>query len=335
MDQGTSRRGTIIRQPSGISVRELERRITTLRTTSELRAAVARARAAGRSVGLVPTMGSLHEGHLSLVRRAAEDCGLVIVSLFVNPAQFGPGEDYRAYPRDEQRDAELAAGAGAEVLFAPSAREVYPPGFATAVDVEGLMDVLCGAPGSRGRAHFRGVATVVTKLLNMCAPDVAYFGQKDYQQSLVIRRVVSDLDMPVRIEVCPTVREPDGLALSSRNAYLTPAERERATALSRALRAAEQAAAAGAGRDAVAASARAELDGAGVVPEYIEILRAEDLGAPAWEPGERVVVAIAARIGRARLIDNTLIELPAPGRRDRDRRRETFRGGPLEPAVAG
>jgi pantoate--beta-alanine ligase len=308
-------------------VRELERRIRTLRTTNELRAAVARARAAERTIGLVPTMGSLHEGHLSLVRRAAEECDLVVVSLFVNPAQFGPGEDYSAYPRDERRDAQLAAAAGAGVLFAPSAREVYPPGFATVVEVEGLTDMLCGAPGSRGRAHFRGVATVVTKLLNMCAPDVAYFGQKDYQQSLVIRRLVRDLDMPVRIEVCPTVREPDGLALSSRNAYLTPAERERATALSRALRVAGETAAAGAGRDAVTGAARAELDAAGVVPEYLEVLRAGDLGIPAWQPGERVVIAVAARIGPARLIDNTLIELPAPDRRDPDRR--------PEPAVTG
>ena len=169
----------------------------TVQTVAELRRAVADARAAGNSIGLVPTMGSLHEGHLSLVRRAAADCGFVVVSLFVNPSQFGPGEDYERYPRDEQRDAGLAADAGADLLFAPTTREVYPDGFATTVSVAGLTDVLCGSPGSRGASHFDGVATVVAKLLNMCAPDVAYFGQKDYQQSLVIRRVVRDLDIPV------------------------------------------------------------------------------------------------------------------------------------------
>jgi len=282
----------------------------TVRTVAELRRAVASARAADRSVGLVPTMGSLHEGHLSLVRTAAQQCDLVVVSLFVNPAQFVPGEDFERYPRDEARDAALAQDAGAGLLFAPSAEEVYPPGFATAVEVEGLTDVLCGAPGSRGRAHFRGVATVVAKLLNMCAPDVAYFGQKDYQQSLVIRRVVRDLDIPVQIEVCPTVRDADGLALSSRNAYLSPADRERALAINRALRAAERVAADGGVRDDVAGAARAELDAAGLQAEYLEVLAADDLSAPSWRPGEQVVLAIAAQVGAARLIDNTLIQLP-------------------------
>jgi pantoate--beta-alanine ligase len=282
----------------------------TVRTVTELRRAVAAARAADRSVGLVPTMGSLHEGHLSLVRTATDDCDLVVVSLFVNPAQFVPGEDFERYPRDEARDAALAQEAGADLLFAPPAAEVYPPGFATAVEVEGLTDVLCGAPGSRGQAHFRGVATVVAKLLNMCAPDVAYFGQKDYQQSLVIRRVVRDLDIPVRIEVCATVRDSDGLALSSRNAYLSSGDRQRALAINRALHVAERVAAGGGGRDDVAGVARAELEEAGLEPEYLEILAADDLSAPAWRPGEQVVLAIAAQVGAARLIDNTLIELP-------------------------
>ena len=282
----------------------------TVRTVSELRRAVADARAVGRSVGLVPTMGALHEGHLSLVRAAAEQCDLVVVSLFVNQAQFGTGEDFERYPRDEARDAALAERAGAGLLFAPPVAEVYPAGFATTVEVVGLTDVLCGAPASRGRAHFRGVATVVAKLLNMCAPDVAYFGQKDYQQSLVIRRVVRDLDIPVRIEVCRTVRDRDGLALSSRNAYLSADERERALALNRALQAAARVAAEGGAHADVAGAARAELAGAGVEPEYLEILAAGDLSAPEWGPGEQVVVAIAARIGAARLIDNTLIELP-------------------------
>jgi pantoate--beta-alanine ligase len=282
----------------------------TVRTVTELRRAVAGARAERLSVGLVPTMGSLHEGHLSLVHTAAQQCDLVVVSLFVNPAQFVPGEDFERYPRDEAGDAALAQEAGAGLLFAPAEEEVYPPGFATAVEVAGLTDVLCGAPGSRGRAHFRGVATVVAKLLNMCTPDVAYFGQKDYQQSLVIRRVVRDLDIPVQIEVCPTVRDADGLALSSRNAYLSPADRERALAINRALRAAERVAADGGGRDEVAGAARAELEAAGVEPEYLEVLAADDLTAPSWHAGEQVVLAIAAQVGPARLIDNTLIELP-------------------------
>ena len=282
----------------------------TVRTVSELRRAVADARACGMPVGLVPTMGSLHEGHLSLVRRAAADCGFVVVSLFVNPSQFGPGEDYERYPRDEQRDAELARAAGADLLFAPTTLEMYPDGFATTVSVAGVTDVLCGSPASRGASHFDGVATVVTKLLNMCAPDVAYFGQKDYQQSLVIRRAARDLDQPARIEVCPTVRDADGLALSSRNAYLSPQDRERALALNRALRAAEQVAADGGTREDVLRAARAELDAAAIDPEYLEILCATDLSTPTWRPGEQVLVAVAAQVGPARLIDNTLIQLP-------------------------
>jgi pantoate--beta-alanine ligase len=263
-------------------------------------------------------MGSLHEGHLSLMRAAAEQCGFVVVSLFVNPAQFGPGEDLDRYPRDERRDAELASACGVDLLFAPPVEEVYPAGFSTSVEVAGLMDVLCGAPGSRGRNHFIGVATVVAKLLNMCAPDVAFFGQKDFQQSLVIRRLVRDLNMPVRIEVCPTVREPDGLALSSRNVYLDAEQRERAASLNRALGAAAQAAQDGAARAQVRAAALEVLGAAGVEPEYVEVLRADDLSAPRWQPGERLVVAVAAQVGPARLIDNSLIELPSTRERTAD-----------------
>jgi pantoate--beta-alanine ligase len=302
------------RQRTGTARNEVMH-LRTVRTVAALRAAVAAARRCGRSIGLVPTMGSLHEGHLSLVRAAREQCGFVVVSLFVNPSQFGPGEDFARYPRDEHRDAQLAAAAGADLLFAPPVEEVYPQGFATSVEVTGLTGVLCGAPASRGRSHFTGVTTVVTKLLNICAPDVAFFGQKDYQQSVVVRRLVRDLDIPVRIEVCPTVREPDGLALSSRNAYLDPAQRERAGGLSRALRAAAEVVDAGAGREQVKAAALEVLSAAGVEPEYLEVLRAEDLAAPRWEPGERVVVAVAAPVGRARLIDNTVIELPSPSER--------------------
>jgi len=289
--------------------------LRTVRTVAALRAAVSAARRTGQTVGLVPTMGSLHDGHLSLVDAARRECGFVVMSLFVNPAQFSLGEDFERYPRDERHDAELAAAAGVDLLFAPPAEVVYPEGFSTSVEVAGLTDVLCGAPASRGRSHFTGVATVVAKLLNMCAPDVAFFGQKDYQQSVVIRRLVRDLDLPVRIAVCPTVREADGLALSSRNAYLDPEERRRAAGLNQALTAAVEAARNGAARTEVRERALDVLRAVGIEPEYVEVLRADDLSAPRWEPGERLVVAVAAQLGRARLIDNTLIELPSAGLR--------------------
>jgi pantoate--beta-alanine ligase len=279
----------------------------TVRTVAQLREALASERQAGRSIGLVPTMGSLHDGHLALLRRAREQCDVVVMSLFVNPTQFGPSEDLDAYPRDERRDAELAAGAGVDLLFAPSAEEVYPPGFDTKVVVGGLTDVLDGAPEQRGSEHFAGVTTVVTKLLNMAAPDVAYFGQKDAQQALVIRKLARDLDIPVRIEVCPTVRDADGLALSSRNAYLSPAERDRALGLSRALRAAEAEVAAGRlDAAAVLSAARAELDAHGIDPDYLELRSAADLS-PAARVNGSTLLAVAARVGRARLIDNTIL----------------------------
>ena len=205
----------------------------TLRTVAEVRAALREARRTERVIGLVPTMGALHDGHLSLIRRARATCDEVVVSLFVNPAQFNVASDLAAYPRDEVRDGALAAEAGADLLFAPELAEVYPPGFATTVHIGGVTETLEGE--YRGVAHFDGVATVVTKLLNMVGPDVAFFGQKDAQQALVIRRLVRDLDLPVRIEVCPTVREADGLALSSRNVHLHGADRERALALRDAL----------------------------------------------------------------------------------------------------
>jgi len=278
-----------------------------LRTVAELRTLLAAARSGGNRIGLVPTMGFFHEGHLSLMRRARSDTDVVVVSLFVNPAQFAPGEDLDAYPRDEERDRRLAEGAGVDVLFAPPLEEVYPDGFATTVTVRDLTEMLEGDQAQRGAVHFQGVTTVVTKLFNMVGPDVAYFGQKDAQQALVIRKLVRDLDIPVRIEVCPTIRDADGLALSSRNAYLSPEERERALSLSRALRAAE-AAVAGGTRDAAAvvAAARDELDRAGVEPDYLQLRSATDLS-----PVERVngsaLLAVAARVGRARLIDNAIL----------------------------
>jgi pantoate--beta-alanine ligase len=281
--------------------------VRTVRTVRDLRDALAPERIAGRSIGLVPTMWSFHDGHLALVRRAREACDVVVVSLFVNPAQFGPSEDLAAYPRDESRDLALAEAEGVDLLFAPRVEEVYPDGFDTTVTVGGLTSVLEGDPARRGPGHFAGVATVVTKLFNMVGADVAYFGQKDAQQALVIRKLVRDLDIPVRIEVLPIVRDPDGLALSSRNAYLDADERERALALSRALRAAEAAVAGGTiEADAVLAAARAKLDEAGVEPEYLELRSAHDLSEVERVNGS-TLLAVAARVGRARLIDNAIL----------------------------
>ena len=276
----------------------------TLRTVAELRAELRQARANGRTIGLVPTMGAFHAGHVSLMERARAATDVVVVSLFVNPAQFSASEDLSAYPRDQARDGAVAQEAGVDVLFAPPVGEVYPDGFQTSVHVGALAEPLEGAqrPG-----HFDGVATVVVKLLNMTQPDIAFFGQKDAQQALIVRRVVRDLDIPVRIEVCPTVRERDGLAMSSRNAYLEPAERARAVALRRALDAAEQAVAGGE-RDAgaVAAAARAAMAPYAVEPEYLALVASDTL-APVDHVDGEILVALAARVGRARLIDNTLI----------------------------
>jgi pantoate--beta-alanine ligase len=293
----------------------------TLRTVAELRAALTQPRRAGRRIGLVPTMGSFHDGHLSLMRRAREDCDVVVVSLFVNPSQFNEPADLETYPRDERADAALAAEAGVDYLFAPPAREVYPPGYATTVSVAGVTESLEGA--HRGRGHFDAVTTVVTKLFNMAAPDVAYFGQKDAQQAFVIRRLVRDLDIPVRIEVCPTVREPDGLAMSSRNARLSESERARAGGLHRALRAARQAVAAGE-RDAAAAraTALAELSCAGVEAEYFELVSADTLTPVRHiDDGDGVLAMVAGRVGATRLIDNDTIQplRPAAQRRENGR----------------
>ncbi|HET6832116.1 MAG TPA: pantoate--beta-alanine ligase [Solirubrobacterales bacterium] len=288
------------------------------RTRDELRDALAPARREGRTIGLVPTMGSLHDGHRSLLEAAAAGSDFVVMSLFVNPAQFGPGEDLERYPRDLDRDADLAAAAGADLIYAPTVEDVYPSGFATAVEVGGLTDVLCGDPARRGRAHFRGVTTIVAKLLNAIRPGVAYFGQKDAQQAVVVRRMVADLDYDVRIEVLPTVREPDGLAMSSRNARLTAADRERAPALYRALRAAAGAARPGIAVDDALAPARAELAAAGVEAEYLEARDATDLSTLQSFNGRPTLIAVAAQLGEARLIDNVVVATAAtePGRQD-------------------
>ena len=281
--------------------------MNTVRTVADLRAALRPDRLAERRIGLVPTMGALHEGHLSLIRHARATCDVVVVSLFVNPAQFDDDGDLAAYPRDEARDAAVAAEAGADLLFAPPPGEVYPPGFATTVHVEGLTATLEGE--HRGVGHFDGVATVVTKLLNMVAPEVAFFGQKDAQQALVIARFVRDLDMPVRIEVRPTVREPDGLALSSRNAHLRGGDRERALALHDGIRAAEDALHGGE-RDASALrdAALAAMHGRGVEPDYLEVVSIDDLS-PVDRVDGQALLAVAARVGPTRLIDNTILSV--------------------------
>jgi pantoate--beta-alanine ligase len=290
----------------------------TVRTVSRLRSALSGERAAGHSIGLVPTMGALHDGHLSLIRRARVECDVVVVSLFVNPTQFAPGEDRDAYPRDERRDAELAARAGTDVLFVPAAAEIYPDGFATTVQVTGLTEVLEGA--SRGPEHFRGVTTVVAKLFNLVAPDVAFFGRKDAQQAVVVARMARDLGFPVRIEVCPTVREPDGLALSSRNAYLRPPERRRAVALHQALVAAERSVAEGErDPDAVVSAARAAMEPYDVEPEYLALVSPDTLSPVSTIDGE-ALLAVAARVGAARLIDNTIVR---PGRAPSNGRKST------------
>jgi pantoate--beta-alanine ligase len=286
----------------------------TLRTIPEVRDALGPVRRAGRSIALVPTMGALHAGHLALIERARRDCDEVVVSLFVNPAQFGDPGDLAAYPRDEERDAAAAAAAGADVLFAPDPEELYPPGFATHVALEGpLAETLEGE--RRGPEHFRGVATVVVKLLNIVQPDVAVFGQKDAQQALVVRRVVADLDLPVRIDVAPTVRDADGLALSSRNARLAEHDRPRAVALSAALTAATAAHRAGE-RDAAALerAARAAMTPFAVEPEYLALVDPESL-APVAPVEDRVLAVVAATVGGVRLIDNQLIGTLGPERR--------------------
>jgi pantoate--beta-alanine ligase len=283
-----------------------------VRQLSELRSIVSEARRAGDRVGLVPTMGALHEGHLSLMRQARQDCDLVVASLFVNPAQFNDLGDLEAYPRDEAQDARLAGEVGVDILFAPPLDEVYPAGFAASVSVAGLTERLEGA--SRGRGHFDGVTTVVTKLFNMVAPDVAYFGQKDAQQVMVIKRLVRDLDLPVQITVCPTVREPDGLAMSSRNAHLSPAERRQAVSLSRSLRLAADAVADGE-RDPTAIRTRAleELVEAGVQPEYFELVSPETFD-PVQKVTGSVLAVVAARAGQTRLIDNQMLTTTESGR---------------------
>ncbi len=279
----------------------------TIHTAHEIRAL---RQAAGRTIGSVPTMGALHDGHLSLVRAAKKRCDIVVVSIFVNPTQFDPNEDFTLYPRTLQKDSELLKNAAVDFLFAPSTEDMYPEGAATYVTVEGLSDRLDGKsrPG-----HFRGVATIVSKLFHLVQPDVAFFGQKDAAQIAVIRKMVRDLNFPVEIVACPIIREPDGLAMSSRNVYLTPDERKSALALSRSLQEVERLFKSGnrnieelisAGKQTLAQDSGVKLDYFSIVhPDTLEDLHkagAQNINQPA-------LVAVAAYVGKTRLIDNIVL----------------------------
>lgn len=282
-----------------------------VRTISDIREQVARARAGGRTIGLVPTMGFLHEGHLSLVDRCRELSDYVVMSIYVNPLQFAPNEDFGSYPRDLERDLAVAEQRGVDLVFTPDDRQLYPGKPAVAVTPRRLNDRLCGL----GRpTHFEGVLTVVAKLFGIVRPDVAVFGQKDFQQAVLIEKMVTDLDMPVRVDVAPTVRESDGIAMSSRNAYLTKEQRARARNLSRGLAAAV--AAFRAGERAVERLRSVILQtmeaAGGVDVEYVEIVSAHELE-PAEMAGDDTVAAVAARVGSTRLIDNVRLARPDPG----------------------
>lgn len=284
------------------------------RTVAEVRARIREARQGGRTVGLVPTMGALHEGHGSLIRAARAETGFVVVSVFVNPMQFGPNEDLARYPRRLEQDIDLCGREGAALVFAPALGEMYPAGFRSLVEVTGLQDQFCGAarPG-----HFRGVTTVVLKLFNMVQPDVAYFGQKDAQQAQIIMQMTADLNLPLRVRVCPIVREADGLAMSSRNEYLSPSQRRQATVLSRALREAQELIGAGEEdasvvRSLMASRVRAAPD---AQLDYAEIVDAETLKPVDRLAGEALLL-LAVRFGATRLIDNLRLTIPAPGSRN-------------------
>lgn len=260
----------------------------------------------GHKIGLVPTMGFLHQGHMSLIRRAKKDTDCVIVSIFVNPAQFGPREDFKKYPRDLKRDLDLCEKEGVDIIFAPRAEEMYPEGYSTCVNVENITDRLCGAsrPG-----HFKGVATVVTKLFNITLPDIAYFGQKDSQQAIVIKRMTEDLNMPVKIKVMPIVRELDGLAMSSRNVYLSQKERAQALSLYRALKLAKGLFNNGE-RDSgkiISRMRQAINKGSQARIEYIAVVDAKDLKG-IKKISSQALVAVAAWVGKTRLIDNIVLK---------------------------
>lgn len=274
----------------------------TVADPAAIRAAVVAARAAGRTVGFVPTMGALHAGHLALVDRAAAECEDVCVSIFVNPTQFGPGEDFDRYPRTLAADLEALSGRGVRWVFAPPVEAVYPPDHATRVVVDGPA---LGFEGAIRPGHFAGVATVVCRLFQLIPADAAFFGGKDWQQTLVVKRMVADLGLPIRIVVCPTVREPDGLALSSRNRYLAPADRSRAVALSESLARAAALWSAGLDPASIVVAMREHLESRGVVIDYAALVDAESLAPVA--AGRPAVALVAGRLGSTRLIDNQLL----------------------------
>ena len=280
----------------------------TITTKKELKTAINAARMAGKTIGFVPTMGFLHQGHLSLIRRARQENDLVVASIFVNPTQFAPNEDLDAYPRDARRDSEMMAAAAVDIAFFPTVEELYPNGYMTYVEIKGPMtQVLCGQ--SRP-THFRGVTTIVTKLFNIVTPHHAYFGQKDAQQAAVIRKMATDLDFDLEIVVCPTVREPDGLAMSSRNSYLTAQQRMQAPVLNRALRDTRKMIEKGE-RNATIVSDRikAMIGGAeGAVIDYVSVVDAGTL-APAQTISGEVLIALAVKFGKTRLIDNIQIKV--------------------------
>jgi len=281
--------------------------IKVIETIDVMRAYIKEARLAGKKIGLVPTMGALHEGHLTLMREAKAACDVVVASIFVNPTQFGPNEDFAAYPRKFENDCRLAEGVGVDAIFHPQPSEMYPPGYSTYVNVNGITDKLCGQarPG-----HFRGVATVVTKLFNIVQPDTAFFGQKDAQQCLVIQRMTSDLNMDIQIVMVPTVRDANGLALSSRNSYLSPEEIQAALVLAQSMRLADQAVKAGERniaalrdmvRNNIQSEPKAEID-------YVEIYQYPDLQATDVLTN-KALLALAVRFGKTRLIDNIILSV--------------------------
>lgn len=278
----------------------------TFLTIRQCRQYIAAQRQAGRSLGFVATMGALHQGHLSLMRRSAEDNDTTLISIFVNPTQFAPGEDYDQYPRDLARDTELAAQAGVNAIFGPSPDILYPDGAVTYVDQ--TCYTISTLEGACRCGHFRGVLTIVAKLLNIVRPDVAYFGRKDYQQAIVVQRMVRDLNLPVTIVVCPTVREPDGLAMSSRNQYLSPDQRAQARAIHRALAAAQAQLAAGEARATVLADTirKTIVDAGPCAIDYVTIAHPETL-APLDNVTAQAIALVAVRIGGTRLIDNSLL----------------------------
>ena len=280
------------------------------KTITEIRRLVGAAREAGQTVGFVPTLGALHDGHMSLIRQARKETDYVVVSIFLNPTQFGPSEDLNKYPKKQQQDLDLCREAGVDAAFLPSTEQMYPHGHWTSVKVKGLSEKLCGAnrPG-----HFDGVCTIVAKLFNIVGPSRAYFGQKDAQQALIIRRMTADLDLPTEIRVCPTIREANGLAMSSRNAYLSQQQREQAECLYKALLKGQELIASGQrDTDKVAGTMRQVISQAGVSEiDYVEAVDAETLE-KATQASQTWLLAAAIRIGRARLIDNILVDMGSP-----------------------